>query len=165
MGFRQSKLELDDVRFRSGYEAVDDRLAANINAMNSTSPRPCRRRENDSLPWLIDPVVPPRDSTDYFEDVQRLWSSRRLPRPMRAPTSTGFPRTRDGALSWRGWTKRAGCTASVGRVGRASEVARHDCGHKVRQRQAGGRHCSLAPIMSRLTLKKPDTRGAATKLS
>jgi feruloyl esterase len=58
--------------FGADMKAVDDRLAANINAMNSDLTA-FRAADGKMIHYhgLSDPVVPPRDSIDYFEDVQR----------------------------------------------------------------------------------------------
>ena len=54
-------------------KTVDDRLAATINAMNPEPVGIPGSAAASSIQYhgLADPVVPPRDSIDYFEAVQR----------------------------------------------------------------------------------------------
>jgi feruloyl esterase len=57
--------------FDAGMKAVDDRLASTINAMSpDISAFAARGGKLLQYHGLADPVVPPRDSIDYFERVQ-----------------------------------------------------------------------------------------------
>ena len=59
--------------FDAGMKAVDDRLASLINAMNpDLSAFRAAGGKLIGYHGLADPVVPPRDSIDYFESVQRM---------------------------------------------------------------------------------------------
>ena len=61
--------------FDTGMKAVDDKLAATINAMNpDLSAFRAHGGKMIQYHGLADPVVPPRDSIDYFESVQRFQS-------------------------------------------------------------------------------------------
>jgi feruloyl esterase len=58
--------------FDAGMKAVDDRLALVINAMNpDLAAFQAAGGKLIQYHGLADPVVPPRDSIDYFESVQR----------------------------------------------------------------------------------------------
>lgn len=59
--------------FDAGMTAVDDKLAGTINAMNpDLSAFRAQGGKMIQYHGLADPVVPPRDSIDYFESVQRF---------------------------------------------------------------------------------------------
>jgi feruloyl esterase len=76
--------------FEAGMKAVDDRLAAEINAM-SPDLSAFRGAGGKLIQYhgLADPVVPPRESIDYYERVQ---ATEDAARPPRADASADFYR-------------------------------------------------------------------------
>jgi feruloyl esterase len=84
--------------FDAGMKAVDARLASAINAMNpDLSQFAGRGGKLIQYHGLADPVVPPRDSIDYFERVQAFEAKSKEAPATSAPTTIG-------CFWFRGWS-------------------------------------------------------------